>query len=279
LVFKFLLGNMAIQSIEKVNAMWQVWQASDMLNFVEEYGKKGDADSVLLAMDKAAETSWMMNMGPTKGKILEEAFKNKRRVLEIGTFLGYSTIRLSRILPPDGRLTTIEIDETNYQAARHIVQKALGSDDRIRMLCANASAAIAQNDERLGGPFDAVLMDHWKPLYATDLQALVQNKLLRPGALVIADNVLFPGAPDLLEYLRVPYIQAQDEVSGQPCLHILSDFITAQEEPVNIWSGRVWSSKHFDTSLVPVPFEYRPETPDALSLSTYRAISNVPAWL
>ena len=81
-----------------------------MLTYVDKYGNQGDSTSVLAAMDKAATTSWMMNIGAEKGAILERLMDKYQpeNVLELGTFLGYSSIRIVRKLPPNGRLITIE---------------------------------------------------------------------------------------------------------------------------------------------------------------------------
>ena len=141
--------------------MWQLWLPSDMERFVAE--ADANAESVLAAMDKCAETSWMMNMGSAKGVLIEKVIAQRRpkRLLEIGTFLGYMSIRLARSMPEDASLTTIEIDDDNYAASRRIRAKALGKrDDSVVALKANASHAIQSFKQ----PFDFVLMDHWKPV-------------------------------------------------------------------------------------------------------------------
>ena len=143
------------------NAMWQLWLPSDMERFVAE--ADATADSVLAQMDKCAETSWMMNMGSEKGILIEKVIAQRRpkRLLEIGTFLGYMSIRLARSMPVDAILTTVEIDEDNYAASRRIRAKALGKRDAsVVALKANASQAIQSFKQ----PFDFVLMDHWKPV-------------------------------------------------------------------------------------------------------------------
>ena len=283
------------------NAMWQLWLPSDMERFVAE--ADANADSVLAAMDKCAETSWMMNMGSAKGVLIEKVIQQRRpkRLLEIGTFLGYMSIRLARSMPVDARLTTVEIDEDNYAASRRIRAKALGKrDDSVVALKANASQAI----QSLKGPFDFVLMDHWKPDYARDLEALRKKGLLADKCLVVADNVLFPGAPELLDYLNVPYVQATDAVSGQACLQAAADidakFLKRAENDLKVIRRRggddveadvadasarleayrraaasrpardaVYSGNGFSTTLERTPFEYRPDTPDAMTFSEY----------
>ena len=283
------------------NAMWQLWLPSDMERFVAE--ADATADSVLAAMDKCAETSWMMNMGSAKGILIEKVIAQRRpkRLLEIGTFLGYMSIRLARSMPGDSILTTVEIDEDNYAASRRIRAKALGKwDESVVALKANASTAI----NSLKGPFDFVLMDHWKPDYARDLEALRKAGLLADKCLVVADNVLFPGAPELLDYLNVPYVPATDAVSGQACLAAAADidqkFLKRAENDLKAIRRRggddveadladassrlegykraaasrpardaVYSGNGFATTLERTPFEYRPDTPDAMTFSEY----------
>ena len=283
------------------NAMWQLWLPSDMERFVAE--ADANADSVLAQMDKCAETSWMMNMGSAKGILIEKVIAQRRpkRLLEIGTFLGYMSIRLARSMPEDASLTTIEIDDDNFAASRRIRAKALGKrDDSVVALKANASQAIQSFKQ----PFDFVLMDHWKPDYARDLEALRKKGLLADKCLVVADNVLFPGAPELLDYLNVPYVQATDAVSGQACLQAAADidakFLKRAENDLKVIRRRggddveadvadassrleaykraaasrpardaVYSGNGFATTLERTPFEYRPDTPDAMTFSEY----------
>eukprot|EP00634_Sargassococcus_sp_CCMP2135_P000344 CAMPEP_0198672154 /NCGR_PEP_ID=MMETSP1467-20131203/89688_1 /TAXON_ID=1462469 /ORGANISM="unid. sp., Strain CCMP2135" /LENGTH=248 /DNA_ID=CAMNT_0044408985 /DNA_START=23 /DNA_END=766 /DNA_ORIENTATION=+ len=223
-------------------AMWQMWQPEDMVYYVDTYGEPGNATSVLAAMDKCASTSWMMNMGAEKGAIVEEAFRNRKSVLEVGTFLSYMSIRIAA--HTSARVTTVEIDRANFDAATLIRDRALSAEDKRRVLALNAP--FRQVLPRLSGKFDAVLMDHWKADYAADLDALARSGRLADGALVVADNVLFPGAPELLDYLGVPFSHGHDDVSGQPCLRVASS-----------GEDTSFASPHFDTVLVPSAFEYR----------------------
>lgn len=275
---------MAAPDITK--AMWQQWTPDDMLTYVERYGHYENSTSVLAAMDKAAETSWMMNMGPEKAKFIADLIADlqPRSVLEIGTFLGYMTISMAQALADGSRIVTIEKDETNHAAATLIMKKALAGFPSGRVgvdswLGPSSSVLESPEFQRLypgggsrkgggSGSFDLVLMDHWKPEYAADLKRLEKLGLIRKGTVVLADNALFPGAPELLAYLGVPFGIATDEASGQECL--TSPLLLPNANATTTGAGPMspWvQSAGWKTRLVPVPFEYRPLTPDAISYS------------
>jgi predicted O-methyltransferase YrrM len=109
-----------------------------------------------------------------------------RRILEIGTAIGYSGIWLSGALPPDGMLITLEMDDTRAKEARANFARA-GLSDRASVIVGDAQLKIA----KLSGPFDLIFQDGDKRLYSPLLDRLVG--LLRPGGLLITDNVLWNG--------------------------------------------------------------------------------------
>ena len=83
----------------------------EVLELVKRKAKRGNADSILKIIDDYAyKKTFLMNIGDKKGILLEEAIKdsNALNVLELGVYLGYSSIRILRTLPPEGRLTSIE---------------------------------------------------------------------------------------------------------------------------------------------------------------------------
>ena len=111
---------------------------------------------------------------------VEAAAIGARRILEIGTAIGYSGIWLARALPPDGMLITMELDLKRAEEARKM------AGDVSRML------------RKVSGPFDLIFQDGDKQLYVPLLAKLIE--LLRPGGLLITDNVLWDGevVPDFL---------------------------------------------------------------------------------
>jgi caffeoyl-CoA O-methyltransferase len=109
-----------------------------------------------------------------------------RRILEIGTAIGYSGIWLARALPADGMLISIERDAERAAEARTNFQRA-GLADRASVMVGDASRLMA----KVSGPFDLVFQDGDKQLYGPLLDRLIG--LLRPGGLLITDNVLWDG--------------------------------------------------------------------------------------
>jgi predicted O-methyltransferase YrrM len=108
------------------------------------------------------------------------------RVLEIGTAIGYSGIWLARALPPGGTLFTMEMDEARAREARDNFARA-GVADRVIVIVGDANLKLA----KVSGPFDLIFQDGHKPLYSVMLDRLVA--LLRPGGLLVSDNVLWDG--------------------------------------------------------------------------------------
>jgi predicted O-methyltransferase YrrM len=111
---------------------------------------------------------------------------NASRILEIGTAIGYSGLWLARALPPDGMLVTMERDEPRAREARDNFARA-GVADRVSVVVGDAQLKIA----KVSGPFDLIFQDGDKQLYSPLLDRLVA--LLRPGGLLITDNVLWDG--------------------------------------------------------------------------------------
>ncbi len=108
------------------------------------------------------------------------------RILEIGTAIGYSGIWLARALPAGGMLVTMEFNEERAREARENFARA-GLADRVSVVVGDAQLKIA----KVSGPFDLIFQDGDKKLYTPLLDRLVA--LLRPGGLLITDNVLWDG--------------------------------------------------------------------------------------
>ena len=109
-----------------------------------------------------------------------------RRILEIGTAIGYSGIWLARALPPGGMLLTMEMNAERAREARANFERAAVAD-RTSVIVGDAQRMLA----KVAGPFDLIFQDGDKVQYEPMLDRLVQ--LLRPGGLLVTDNVLWDG--------------------------------------------------------------------------------------
>ena len=109
-----------------------------------------------------------------------------RRVLEIGTAIGYSATVMALALPADGLLLTMEADPERAATARHNFARA-GVDGKVNVIVGDASRFL----HKVAGPFDLIFQDGGKRLYEPMLDRLVMH--LRPGGVLVSDNVLWAG--------------------------------------------------------------------------------------
>lgn len=114
-----------------------------------------------------------------------------RRILEIGTLGGFSTIFLARALPEDGLLYALELDAKHAAVARENIATA-GLDTVVRILEGEADTSLAMMITEAWDPFDLVFIDADKTGYPSYLEAVLQ--LSRPGTVIVADNVVRSGA-------------------------------------------------------------------------------------
>jgi len=157
------------------------------------------SEAVLREIERMGERNFIPVIGPEKGKILDDVIRasKPRRVLEIGTLIGYSAIRIARLLPRGGRLVCIEMNAHHAEMARMNLERA-GLSQRVEIIVDDAKRAVP----RLHGTFDVVFIDAEKSEYYTYLK-LVEPRLHR-GSVVVADNAgVF--ARDMKEYL--PYVR------------------------------------------------------------------------
>jgi predicted O-methyltransferase YrrM len=125
------------------------------------------------------------------GRVLAALAAGRRRIVEVGTAFGYSTLWLAMGQPSDGTIVTIDPDRARTDRARAWWRQAGIDDGRITVVSAKALDAFAVAEPALAGPFDLAFIDALKPEYQAYLEALVPR--LAPGALVVADNVLWSG--------------------------------------------------------------------------------------
>ena len=133
-----------------------------------------------------------IDVSPAQGKFLYLLAKaaGSRRILEVGTLGGYSTIWLARALPIDGILVTLEIDPHHAEVARANLEAA-GARDRVEVRVGPALDSLAALAREQGPPFDLVFIDADKEHNADYVRAAIG--LARAGALIVVDNVVREG--------------------------------------------------------------------------------------
>lgn len=178
--------------------------------FVEQHARAGDLDDVIRLVDEFSyEQRFLMNVGDEKGEILDAAVRRTapRRVLELGTYCGYSALRIVRAMPTDGHVYSVEFLAANAEIARRIWEHA-GVNHRITAVVGTlgdggATIAALEDDHGFGPDrVDLVFLDHDKEQYLPDLRRIDERGWLRSGAVVVADNVRVPGAPAYRAHMR-----------------------------------------------------------------------------
>lgn len=159
------------------------------------------ADPVLDAIAAEGRRRELPIVHPETGQLLQllVAATGARRVLEIGTAIGYSTVWMARALPPDGLLITIERDLDRAAEARgHLARAGAGA---IASVMVGDAARLVW---KVSGPFDVIFQDGDKLQYEPLLDRLLG--LLRPGGLLVADNALWRGevVPGYVEQAHYP---------------------------------------------------------------------------
>ena len=148
---------------------------------------------VLELIEAAARPDGIPILDREAGRILAVLAAGRRRIVEVGTAYGFSTLCMALGQPADGTITTIDPDRSRTDRARGWWRQAGVPDARIVVVNRPALEAFmaAAGEPALAGPFDLVFIDALKHEYGAYLDAIVPR--LRATALVIADNVLWAG--------------------------------------------------------------------------------------
>jgi predicted O-methyltransferase YrrM len=142
-----------------------------------------------------------INVAPNQGKLLELLARSHgaRRILEVGTLGGYSTIWLARALPDDGVLITLELEPRHAQVARVNIERA-GFASLVDVRTGPAADSLRSLISEGVEPFDFVFIDANKEGYSEYFSLTLE--LSKPGTVIVADNVvrggdiLDPASPD-----------------------------------------------------------------------------------
>jgi len=191
---------------------WQVGDGREeaLAEYVIAHARRGDAEDVIRVIDEfCVNQSVMMNVGDEKGEILDRAVRraSPQLLLELGTYCGYSALRMSRVMPAGARLCSVEFSPANAAIARRIWSHA-GIGEELTVVegtLGDGGSTVERLRSEHGfvdGALDFVFVDHDKAAYVPDLERIVTERWLHPGSIVVADNVKFPGAPEYRAHLQ-----------------------------------------------------------------------------
>jgi catechol O-methyltransferase len=242
---KRVLVSSVLSGLLEVTASASPDFVQEIRSYLDATAKEGDFDSVCRAMDRFAIVYPMYALSPKKVKFLQSEVMGSQpeRILEIGTFFGYSAIHMARVMSKTARLTCIEGNNENAKVAKAVLRKAFGKDSDVlsRVTVINSlSTNVLQkgNLEEITGSnqklIDFVFLDHDKSFLLPDLITLETRSWLNSSfCKVVADNVIFPGAPTYLEYVNArSTLTSSDRVDGADI-----------------------TNSHWRTTLAPFPFE------------------------
>jgi len=154
----------------------------------------GDEDEALRKTMQAIKDEKIpqISVSANQGKFLQVLARlcNAKKILEIGTLGGYSTIWMARALPKAGKLISLELDQHHADVAGKNISFA-GLNDIVDIRVGKAIDSLPQLVKEKAGPFDMIFIDADKPPYKEYFEWSL--KLSRPGTLIVADNVIRDG--------------------------------------------------------------------------------------
>jgi predicted O-methyltransferase YrrM len=168
----------------------QLWTEVDRYFADQLIPPNAHLDAALAANHAAGLPS--IDVSPLQGRFLELLIRisGARRVLEMGTLGGYSTIWMARALPNDGKLVTLEFSP-HHAAVAQANLAAAGLSDRVEIRIGPANDSLKQLVAEGAAPFDFIFIDADKQGYPEYLEGAL--KLSRIGTLIVADNVVRDG--------------------------------------------------------------------------------------
>lgn len=195
-----------------------------LLHFIYDQPKleeiRGNPQKVLELMDKFEEKYHMMTVGVSKGKIVTDLINEVKPkiMIELGCYTGYSAILFGEAVRRNGgeKYLSLELNP-EYAAIANMLIELAGLRDFVRVI-------VGRSDDSLDRLYrsgevkkiELMFIDHYKPAYTTDLKLCEHHGMIVPGSVLAADNVLYPGNPPYLEYVRSTVEQKREVAKKGP---------------------------------------------------------------
>ncbi|EPS34737.1 hypothetical protein PDE_09701 [Penicillium oxalicum 114-2] len=181
---------------------------------------RGSPQKVLDLMNEFETDHHMMTVGMSKGKIVTDLIDEikPKVMIELGCYVGYSAILFGDAVRRNGgaRYLSLELNPEWAAIANMLIELA-GLRDFVRVIVGRSDESLAQL--YLSGEvtrIELLFLDHYKPAYTTDLKLCEHHGMIRPGSVLAADNVLYPGNPPYLEYVRSSVQQKREAAKRGP---------------------------------------------------------------
>ncbi len=183
----------------------------ELLHFV--YGKanineiRGSPSKVLAAIDEFGRTKkYLMNVGEHKGQTVSDliAEVKPQTMVELGGYVGYSCILFGEALRKAGGKRYLSLERSpEFAAVIMCLVDLAGLSDIVKVVVGPSDVSLQRlHDEGILDHIDLMFLDHYKPGYTVDLKLSEELKLVKPGSVLAADNVVKPGNPPYLKYVR-----------------------------------------------------------------------------
>ena len=161
----------------------------ELVGYIHRYGVREHRVLAALRERTAPLPEHNMQIGPDQGAFMAMLVRlmGARRIVEIGTFTGYSSTVMALALPPDGRILCCDVSREWTDIARQAWADA-GVADKVELRLAPATETLATLDDH---SFDMAFIDADKPNYDAYYEGCL--RVVRPGGLILIDNVLWSG--------------------------------------------------------------------------------------
>lgn len=181
---------------------------------------RGHPQKVLDLIDEFSKDERMMTVGVDKGAVVTELIDELKpqTMIELGCFVGYSAILFGDAVRRNGgkRYLSLELNPEWADVARQLIDLA-GLGDFVQIFIGRSDVTLNKLYETGDvTQIELLFLDHYKPAYTTDLKQLEHHGLIVPGSVLAADNVIYPGNPPYLEYVRSTVEQKREAAKNGP---------------------------------------------------------------
>jgi catechol O-methyltransferase len=182
----------------------------ELVEFVTNHRDKinihGSPMNVLQSIDEFGRTKkYLMNVGDDKGSIVTALIREHKpkTMIELGGYCGYSTILFGAAVRENGgsKYYSLERSPKFAKVIQTLVEFA-GLKDIVEVIVGPSDEGIKKLHARGVATIDMMFLDHYKPAYTTDLKLCEHLGMIKEGTILAADNVIKPGNPPYLEYVR-----------------------------------------------------------------------------